>query len=623
MTGLSLRISRRAAVMAAICAGAVCLPQSAAAVTVGNLTYTQAELEKPISLFGGEGADKFPTGPTGSNTVLVLHGYMIVMGSNDSGKPPGSFHTFDISDPRKPKLLHTLDGTPETSKIRELHAMPVAMIDGKDFLVVPTTVGLQFFDFTDPLNPKPSGAVALTGVNGGDYDNAAWMLSWQWPYVFAGGTGNGVYIVDATDPANPVEVKPHITSPEVGNFRVGPTYAAGNYLVVAQMDQGTTHFSVLDVGDVTKPFLLTTGQTTASLYSSIVIGDRIYGPGTNGSYAFMKWSPDAITQVHMDKSGSDRGGYCGYTDGFLICGQSSEGYKKWDVRDEANIKQVGHGTDPAGAGGDFDFPTALGNLVYLGNDHGTGSALIPHQMDPDTTPPKVVKIFPSDGDLKQALTTRFTTYFSDDIDLDTVNAKNIIVRKNGDCTPLVGNFSKSSFNAISFGMKTPLVANSTYDVVVPAGGIKDLAGNAITAGAVAHFSTGATLDAVVACPGDGEIVPGGPEGGTGAGGGAGAPGTAGAAGFTTAGGTGGVAGSGTSGSGMIGAGAPAGGMMATAGASGGTTPVAANSTDTGGCGCSVPGRAPAGAASLLLAGLAWLGGRRARARRRSRRSGQP
>jgi Bacterial Ig-like domain len=623
MTGRSLRMGR-VAVTAAMCVGAVCLPQMANAATVPNLTYTQAELEKPISFYGGDGAGKFPSGPGGSNTALILHGYMIVMGSFDSGKPPGSFHTYDISDPRTPVLKHTLDGTPETSKIRELHAMPIAMIDGKDFLVVPTTVGLQFFDFTDPLAPKPSGSITLSGVNGGDYDNAAWVVSWQWPYVFAGGTGNGVYIVDATDPAHPVEVTPHITSPEVGNFRVGPVYAAGNDLVVAQMDQGTTHFSVLDVSDVKKPFLLATGQTSNSLYSSLVIGDRIYGPGADGTYSFMKWSETAITQIHSDKSGTDRGGYCGYTDGFLICGQSKEGYKKWDVRDEAKIVQVGHGTDPEATGGDFDFATAVGNLVYLGNDHGSGAALIPHQMAPDTTPPKVLKIFPNEGTQKLPLTTRFTVYFSDDIDLDTVNPKNIIVRKNGECTPLAGNFSKSSFNAISFGTKAPLVANATYDVVVPAGGIKDLAGNAIAAGSIAHFSTGTTLDAVMACDGDGAVVPGGGSGGTGAGGGAGAPGTAGSAGATTAGGAGGAAGSGgTAGTSVVpAAGAPAGGMAGTAGSTGGTTTEPPVAADPAGCGCTVPGRAPAGAASLLLAGLALLGNRRARARRRGERSGQ-
>jgi Bacterial Ig-like domain len=370
--------------------------------------------------------------------------------------------------------------------------------------------------------------------------------------------------------------------------------------------------------------LLATGQTSNSLYSSLVIGDRIYGPGAGGTYSFMKWSETAITEIHSDKSGTDRGGYCGYTDGFVICGQSVEGYKKWDVRDETKITQVGHGTDPEATGGDFDFATVLGNLVYLGNDHGSGAALIPHQMAPDTTPPKVLKIFPNEGTQKLPLTTRFTVYFSDDIDLDTVNPKNIIVRKNGDCTPLAGNFSKSSFNAISFGTKAPLLANATYDVVVPAGGIKDLAGNAITAGSIAHFSTGATVDAVMACDGDGAVVPGGGnEGGTGAGGGAGAPGTAGSAGATLAGGAGGAPGSGTAGTSVVpAAGAPAGGMTGTAGTTGGTTTVPPVVADPAGCGCTVPGRAPAGAASLLLAGLALLGNRRARARRGGQRSGR-
>src|SRR6187549_555121 len=191
MTAVSL-VGRRTGMVAALLASALGLPAAAQGATFGNLTYTQTELEKPVSFFGGDGADKFPSGPNGSNTALMLHGYMVVMGSFDSGKPPGAFHTFDVTDPRKPKLLHTLEGTPETSTLREQHAMPIAMIDGKDFLVAPTTTGIQFFDFTDPLDPKPSGALALTGVNAGDYDNAAWMISWAWPYVYVGGTGNGV-----------------------------------------------------------------------------------------------------------------------------------------------------------------------------------------------------------------------------------------------------------------------------------------------------------------------------------------------------------------------------------------------------------------------------------------------
>lgn len=622
MTAASL-VCRRTCAIAALLAPAVSLPAIAQAATLGNLTYTQAELEKPVSFFGGDGAGKFPKGPNGSNTVVMLHGYMVVMGSFDSGKPPGAFHTFDVTDPRNPKLLHTLEGTPETLKLREQHAMPIAMIDGKDFMVAPTTSGIQFFDFTDPLAPKPSGALALTGINAGDYDNAAWMISWAWPYVYVGGTGNGVYIVDATDPANPTLVT-RITSPEVGNFRVGPVYAAGNYLVVAQMDQVGTKVTLMDVGDPKSPFLVSTGSSPDSLYSTLLIGDRLYGAGAEGAYAFMKVTPDAISVLHRAKSGTDRGGYCGYTDGFVICGQSTEGYKKFDARDEANIKEVGHGTDPAAVNGDFDFATPIGNLVYLGNDHGSGAALIPHTMAPDSTPPKVAKIYPSEGDTKQPLTTRVTAYFSDDIELGTVNAQNLIVRKNGDCTPLEGVFSKSSFNAISFGTRQPLLPNTTYDVVVPAGGLEDLAGNAIAAGTVVHFSTGATLDAVVACPGDGEAIPPGNEGGTGAGGGAPTAGAGGVAGMPPV--TGGMVG--TSGSGGSGApisgtsGGAGGGVTPGGGAGAGTSPTAADAGQGGGCGCSIPGRSPLGAASFLLAFAAWLGCRRARAGRRSQSAGR-
>lgn len=605
--------------VAALLAAALGLPKIAVAASLGNLTYTQDELEKPVSFFGGDGANKFPSGPNGSNTVLMLHGYMVVMGSYDSGKPPGSFHVYDITDPRKPVHKHTFDGTPETANIRELHAMPIAKIDGKDFLVVPTTTGLQFFDFTDPLAPKASGSLKLTGVNAGDYDNAAWMVSWAWPYVYVGGTGNGVYIVDATNPAAPVELK-RITSPEVGNFRVGPVYAAGNYLIAAQMDQATTHFSVLDVGDPKKPFLLSTGQTADSLYSALVIGDHIYGAGTNGSYAFLKWNIDSVSVVKRTTSGTDRGGYCGYTDGFVLCGQSSEGYKKFDARDDANINEAGHGTDPEAEGGDFDFATPLGNLVYLGNDHGSGAALIPHSMAADTVPPKVLNVYPAEGDVKQPLTSRMTAYFSDDIDLDSVNEKNLIVRKNGDCTPLAGVFSKSSFNAISFGAKQPLLANSTYIVIVPAGGLRDLAGNAVQVGRVSHFSTGTTAEAVVACPSDGDVTSPGGQGGTGAGGAAGAG----------AGGTAGMGGSAagtpaTGGAGAAGAAGMAGAMPAGTGGSGGaptvipaggTAAVAFTPADPAGCGCTVPGQPRFGAAGLFAAGIAGLAVLRGLSRRR-------
>jgi hypothetical protein len=643
------------------CLSALALPSGASATGLGNLTYTAAELEKPIANFGGTGAYKFPSGPSGSNTALMLRDVFIVMGSNDSGKPPGSFHFYDIKDPRNPKLLNTLGGTPETNDLRELHAMPVATIGGKDITVFPTTSGIRFFDFTDPMNPAPVGSLTLAGANGGDYDNANWMLSWAWPYVYVGSTGNGIFIVDATNPSKPSLVK-RVTTGEMGNFRIGPTYAAGNYAVVLNMDQSPTHVSVLDVGTPTAPFLLTTGSTTINLYSAVVIGDRIYGPGTNGDYAFMKWSPTAIGMVASKKSGSDRGGYCTYQSGAVICGQSSEGYKKWSVQDEANITQVGHGTDPNGVGGDFDFATILGNLVYLGNDHGTGAALIPHQMAPDTTAPAVIKVYPNDQDVKQSLSTRVTIFFTEDIDLGTVNPTSIIVRKSGGVAALDGVFSKSSFNAISFGARAPLEANTTYEVVIPAGGLKDLVGNTLATAVTSRFSTGATIAPGTTGAGGATVpVATGGAGGTGkgtggAGGGGPGPGAGGARAGTGGATPAGSGGAGTPASGSGGAGPAAGsggsaaapsasggasgtlpgtggdtasvasggatvivygtGGTAVASASGGAPGAASTGGGNGGCSCTVPGGGASGGGLLLLvAGGLWIGARRKRSGR--------
>ena len=95
---------------------------------------------------------------------------------------------------------------------------------------------------------------------------------------FRGRDGNGIFIVDATDPAHPVEI-PRIATGALGNFRVGPAYAAGNYVIAAGMDQGPTKISVIDVSNPKAPLLLSTGAAPNEMYSAVVIGDRVFGTG--------------------------------------------------------------------------------------------------------------------------------------------------------------------------------------------------------------------------------------------------------------------------------------------------------------------------------------------------------
>jgi MYXO-CTERM domain-containing protein len=208
-------------------------------------------------------------------------------------------------------------------------------------------------------------------------------------------------------------------------------------------------------------------------------------------------------------------------------------------------------------------------------------------MEPDSTPPKVLKVYPEDGAVKQPVSTRVTIFFTDDLDIDSVTSSTLVVRKNGGA-PLPGVFSRSSFNAISFGSKQPLEANSTYEVIVKAGGVKDLAGNAIADEAVVRFSTGDALeaasDAGTGSSGPIDDASGGGEGGS-----------AGAAGGEVAGaggdGTGGAAGGGLGGS------PSTGGNMSTGVAGGGT------SADAPGCSCGVPGGPARSGARLWIAAL--------------------
>lgn len=584
--------------------GLLCAPSLASAAGLGNLTYTDQELFKPVSNFGGTGAYKWKTGPTGANTALMLHQKLVIMASNDSGKAPGSFHVYDVSDPRKPVLQKTLDGTPETSKLRELHAMPVAMVDGRTLLVFPTVSGIQFFDFTDPLDPKPAGTFDIPDlVKGGDYDNTIWMLSWQWPYVFAGATGAGIFVIDATDPAH-CSLTKRITTGVLGNFRIGPTYAAGNFLLGMNMDQAGIQVAVINTGDPKAPFLTGTGKTPANLYSSLVIGDRIYGAGTDGDYVILKWSGTSVSSVATGKSGKDRGGYCTYQSGFAVCGQSSEGFKKWDTRND-KLTYVGNGVDPNGAGGDFDFSTFIGNLVFLGNDHGSGSALIPHQKEPDSVAPTVVKVYPNEA--KQPTTSRITLFFSEDLDLDTVTSANIVVRAVGGAV-VPGVLGRSSFNAISFGPKAPLAANTTYEVSVTAGGVTDLVGNKLTETSSTRFSTGPTIDT----SGSGGQGAGGTSSQGGAAGSVASGGSSTGAGSSAGGSSAGGATSAGASNAVAGSTALAGGGAASvsAGAPGGD-PGSSGAADEG-AGCAVHGgAAPQSKWALgVLAGLVWAGLRR-------------
>lgn len=626
---------------------------------IGNMTFQTTDLWKEISLFG---AANFGGGPSGSNVAIMLHGYLVTLGTNDSGVAPGVFHTFNVSNPRLPTQVTSYNGA-GTTIMREQHAMPLAMVGGRDLLAAPTTQGVQIWDVTDPTAIRLVSALTLAGTQGGDYDNAVWMLTWTWPYLFAGGTQNGVFIIDTHNPAQPTLLN-RIPIQMMGNFRVGSVYAMGNELVAmtheAECSQtalncpnpGTINqISVLDVGDPTAPMLLTTAKVPFAFYSGLALGDRMYLGGDFGQVGVMSWSPTAITMLSQKSFANcptnvggacqAKGGYISYQDGFIFSGQSEMGFIKLDVHDaanEANPTLIGHGdlTDPAA---DTDFQSVIGNLLYIGNDHGGGSGLVPHDTRPDTFPPTLIRTFPADGATMQPLGTRVTIHLSDTIDHRSVTAANFVVRPLGGA-PLAGNYSLTSINSISFGAMNPLQPNTTYEITLPQGGVRDVMQNAIAGTITARFSTGPTVDTTPTPDAGATGGTGGsgvPDGGLGGntGGNSGMAGgqtgtsSGGQSGASSTGGRSGVVGGqsgtlgtgGSSGTGGAPSGAGTGGSSGPSSGTGGQSPgPGITGSASKGCGCDL-GRGPAtDLASFALAAFAIVGARTLRRGKRRRRT---
>ena len=176
---------------------------------LGNLSYTEAELFKAVSWIrrDAEGVpDTYPGRKAfGLNAGIMHNGYFLTLFAPDSGAGPGGFLIYDVSNPRAMRLVKRLyEPEGRTSEFREAHAFGTSTIGGKNFIVVATTKGIEFWDFTDINDLKQVKKLALPTVNAGDYSNVSWQLWWQAPYVYVASANDGVYIVDARDPVNAV-----------------------------------------------------------------------------------------------------------------------------------------------------------------------------------------------------------------------------------------------------------------------------------------------------------------------------------------------------------------------------------------------------------------------------------
>lgn len=472
---------------------------------LGNLTYLSNEVWKPIAWVNGDNGipATYPFRKAfGTNVGLMHNGYFLVLFAPDSGWGPGGFLLFDVSNPRNIQLVKKIyEPEGRTADFREAHAIGASNFNGRKYIVIQTVKGLEFWDFTDVNNIQQVSKLALPGVDAGDYTSVAWQLWWQAPYVYVAVSNQGMYIVDASNPAAPVIAdrgngRPNPVPPaELGGFRVGPIFTMGNQLVVTSMDQ-RDGFASLDISDPLNPVLLDkTPELPQAYYATCFDGAKVHASVRGGGARMVTYdlSDPKRFVLENDRLVIDEQLYCATQDNYVFQG-AQEHVHKVDVTSPFNYVVQGVGSLNV-EHSDHGQVSPMGNLIYIGNDHGSGSAFMVHDPNPDLTPPKVRQVSPRPGAQRQALTSRIGIGMSDSIDLDSVSSGSFIVRPEGG-TAVAGTYSVQ-LGIVNFFPAQPLQPNTTYEVVVPVGGMKDYAGNAVAQGFSSTFTTGSAADSAL------------------------------------------------------------------------------------------------------------------------------
>jgi hypothetical protein len=138
---------------------------------------------------------------------------------------------------------------------------------------------------------------------------------------------------------------------------------------------------------------------------------------------------------------------------------------------------------------DDQFTIAFGPLLVMDDDEApyAGLTIGVHATDPDRRPPVVDTVIPKNGETGRSVKSRIGISFTDNIELATLNEASFIVRPMGGA-PIPGKWGLR-MGVVNFDPDQDLMPGTTYEVVLPAGGITDLVGNALAEDFRSTFTT--------------------------------------------------------------------------------------------------------------------------------------
>lgn len=407
------------------------------------------------------------------NQPTVFDGYLMLAGN-------ARFSTWDVSNLDKPDQLSNFQSEHSIGEA-ESHQLTLAKVGDSFYAATISGLGFDIWDLTDMTDPSHVSHTEIEGINYGDIAAGVWGLAWQGNRVYVGGNDTGLHIVDVSDVTAPVVVD-SLPNSATGGFFVGPVFAIGNILVLTTPKEHGG-LATMEISDPDNPVLLDS-LTEPESYIGWYYGGHVILQTPLRIFDVLS-DPTTITPV-LEGMETKKSEYVSFGDDRMFLGllRPEPGAIRYDVSDLSAPVELDTIEGRALGGNDDQFTLKVGNLLVLSDDQLTpegyaGTFIAVESPAPDETPPMVNAIWPPEG-LQVPATSAIGLSFSDQIELATVDTASFYVRELDSDEPgcVTGTWGHMR-TILNFKPDAPLTSGATYEVVLPAGGITDLGGNAI------------------------------------------------------------------------------------------------------------------------------------------------
>lgn len=444
--------------------------------------FSEAELWRGCAYLDGGPDDR-----DFHNLVVMYDGYLLMPWASEASG--GGLSFWDISDPCSPKAIGT--GTSRT--MRETHSIGFSHIGGRWAVVNGlqryNRGGVQFWDVSDPTAPVAVSDLHVPGFLYPDaYKRVVLSVFWQGPYVYAAGSQNGIYVIDATNPHKPSVIKQVQLDPVM---QAGQVQVIGDLMVVTSSQESRT--VLFDVSDPADPQFIPggdfelrdlEGEVQKSYFSNTGGGYIYYARKSGGGGVIVVDIHDPTRPKTVASYRSDgNGGYIFIKDELAFVGETNWA-TVYDLSNMDEIKELGR----LMLQGDQDTLTPIGNMAVLSVDdkgeRDKATMVAPYAMAPDTRAPRVTWAWPTDGATDLSPTSRIGVTMSEMIDPHSAWEGSVRLYKEG-VDPAMGRvdgYISVQEHIINFWPVEPLERGQRYVFELPAGGVRDYNNNRLAAG---------------------------------------------------------------------------------------------------------------------------------------------